>query len=255
MASRKGGVRNRPHVARVRGVLREHGEQRPNRVEDLYGGGENGNLLASPWADDPVIIEWFQRRHRRSGKLISDDGYYARGKHRWKVPYGVREALGQPLVYNQIVVKYPFTVIWYKDGKRYRKFVGSIIAGIDLIATRVQYIDPEAFIHSRTVGYHAPVKLRGKFPIKRGAKTYYWCPQCMTARRFVRVRPQQDFYAMKKEWSEEKGRYEHRDRRIALLSCRHCGCTNRESKFRASNQPYEVRRIKKGVRRIKSRRK
>jgi len=155
-----------------------------------------------------------------------------------------------------MVVKYPFYVTWQspRTGKRFRKYVMSITAGIHLIATRVQYIDPDACIVSRTVGYHVPPRLRGKFPRHMNGVHVYWCPACMDARRFRRVQPLQEFYAIKKVWSEEKKKYIFTDRKLALLECPLCGTTNRDHRFRTSNQPYEVRKIKKGVRRVKKRR-
>jgi hypothetical protein len=172
------------------------------------------------------------------------------------VPYGVRVALHESLVYNQVAVKYPFYVAWRspKTSLRHKKFVSCIPAGIHLIATRLQYVDSEAYIVSRTVGYNVPPKLRGKFPRRMNGKQVYWCPGCMTARSFRRVVPAQEFHAMKKFWNTEKLRYDWKDVPLALLRCTHCGTTNRDSKFRNSNQPYEVRKIKKGVRRVRSRR-
>lgn len=227
-------------------------------IDDLYGGGESGNLI-HPDFDTPKVHEWLQRRHVKGRKLIDEDGVFTCTvdgcRHRWKVPYGVRQALKQRLVYNQLAVKYPFYVTWIspKTGKRHKKYVSCIVSGIQLITTRIQYHDPDASIVSRTVGYPVPVKLRGKLPRRMNGKMMYWCPLCMNARSFRRARPFAEFYAIKKVWSEDKGRYVWKERKLALLECMVCGCTNRDSKFRASNQPYELRKIKAGVRRIKRR--
>jgi hypothetical protein len=227
------------------------------RSKDIYGGGDNGNLL-HPDHDTPAVREAIQRRHARGRHLVDPDTgmYFSRdGKHEWKVPYGYRIALHQPLSFNQVSVKYPFYVAWTSPttGKRCRKYVSCLIVGIDLIATKLQYADPEAYVVSRTVGYNVPPKLRGKFPRKHKGRTYYWCPGCMAARNFRRHSSNREFYAMKKVWDPAKMRYRWVDRRLALLKCSHCGITNHDSKFRGSNQPYEVRHIKKGVTRVKSR--
>lgn len=226
--------------------------RKPSTVEDLYGGGESGNLI-HPDFDRPDVYAWFQRRHTKGLRLIDEDGFYRRDDHEWKVPYGVREALKVRLVYNQMAVKYPFYVTWVspKTGKRHKKYVSCIATGIQLIATRLQYVDPEAAVVSRTVPYHIPPKLRGKFPRRMNGKQMYWCPCCMAPWSFKRARPFAEFFAMKKHWSEEKGRYIWVDRRLALLECGFCGITNRNSTFRGSNQPYELRHIKAGVRRVK----
>lgn len=227
------------------------------RLDDLYGGGDSGNLLNSRYIENQKVYAWFQKRHSKGYTLLDEDGvYYTRdGEHAWRVPYGIRQAMAVPLSYNQVVVKYPFYVTWIspKTGKRHKKYVPSIISGVHLIAERVQYADPDAWIVSRTVGYVVPEKLRGKFPRQMNGKHMYWCPCCMTARRFRRRVPLEDFYAQKKFWSEEKKRYIWKDVKLALLECAVCGITNRDRKFRASNQPYEKRRIKRGVRRLRKR--
>jgi hypothetical protein len=226
---------------------------RPQTIEDLYGGGDNGNFLNPRYAENPKAIAWFQRRHSRGALLIDADGVYRTrdGEHEWKVPYGVRVSMGHPLSFNQVIVKYPFYVIWRQNGKRCKKYVSTMIGGIHLIATRLQYVDPQAALVSRSQPYHVPPKLRGKFPLARNGKTYYWCPCCMTARRFFRTG--QEFFGNKKFWSDEKGAYEWKEVKLALTQCPYCGITNREPRFRQSNQPYEVRKIKRGVRRVKRR--
>lgn len=231
---------------------------KPTSIDDLYGGGESGNFL-HPDYDTPKVYAWFQKRHQKGRLLIDKDGYYRTtvdGKaHEWRVPFGVRQAMRVPLVYNQITVRYPFYVTWIsrKTGKRHKHFVPSLISGIHLITTRIQYGADEPSIVSRTVGYGIPAGLRGKFPRKMNGKLHYWCPACMTARRFKRTQPEQEIHAMKKFWNTEKFRYDWKDVRLALLECTTCGTTNRDHRFRSSNQPYEKRRIKQGVRRIKKR--
>lgn len=254
--------KNRAGESDVQAVSRSDGRtkrqvlRRPANVEDLYGGGETGNLI-HPDFDREDVYAWFQRRHAKGLALIDEDGFYRRDEHEWKVPYGVREALKVRLVYNQMAVKYPFYVTWLspKTGKRHKKFVGSIAAGIMLIATRIQYVDPEACIVSRTVPYNIPAKLRGKFPRKMGGKHVYWCPACMAPRTFKRVKPLTEFLASRKVWSDKDDRYIWVDRKLALLQCTFCGTTNRDTKFRSCNQPYETRHIKPGVRRIKKHKK
>lgn len=222
--------------------------RRPTSVDDLY----EGNRLHPDFVTDKKVYAWFQKRHQKILPLIDDEGYYRHDGHEWKVPYGVRIALKTYLTWSQMANRYPFYVTWQgKSGKRFKKFFMSMPHAIQFVATKAQYVDPQACVASRH-GYEVPPKLRGKFPLKRGSHTYYWCPCCMDARRFYRV-GDDEFYAMKKFWSEEKKRYVWADRKLALMRCSFCGITNREPKFRHSNQPFELRKIKKGARRIKRR--
>jgi hypothetical protein len=227
---------------------------RPTSVEDLFTGTR---LKAIYMTDD--VYAWFQKRHKKVRPLIDEAGvFHTRdGEHEWKVPYGLRIAIKEPLKYTQMVNKYPYYVTWVspKSGKRLLKYFMSIPHAIEFIASKAQYVDEDVCVVSRH-GYYIPRKLMGKFPRKMGPKklTHYWCPRCMQPRRFRRVEGE-TFYAMKKEWSNEKSKYVWKDRELALLRCEVCGITNRDTKFRASNQPLEVRKIKERVRRIKKTRK
>jgi len=168
------------------------------------------------------------------------------------VPYGTRYALTQPLVWGQMVSKYPWYVTWASPttGRRLKHKEESLASAIILVTTRIQYADPNAWIISR-IGYDVPPRLRGKLPHKTLG---YWCPCCMTARKFYPTVPEARFYANKKVWSEEKRRYETRVRVLRLLRCKVCGITNRDVKFRRSNQPWEKRKFKRGVTRARRRR-
>ena len=240
------------HVSDVRRAARDL-----SRVSDLYGGGSNGRLLATDICSDPKLFgrvkRALQKRHDKGMGRIGDDGFYRRGEHEWKVPLGVRLCLGtqQPLVWAQIVQQYPWAVVWRspKSGKKLRKYFSTPISAIDFIATAAQYVDKHACVISRSVGYDIPRQLRGKIP-----SPWRWCPRCMTARRFKRRYPERIFYATRKEWNEEKERFQWVERKLATLDCPHCGCTNQDIHMRRSNQPWEVRRIKQGVRRVKRRR-
>jgi hypothetical protein len=77
----------------------------------------------------------------------------------------------------------------------------------------------------------------------------------MQPRRFRAVTPLAEFYAVVKVWSDEKQQYIPKDRKLRLLECSYCQCTNRETVFRRSNQPWEVRKFKRGARRARRRRK
>lgn len=223
---------------------------RPSSIEDLFT--EAGKLKAVYERED--VYAWFQRRHAKGTSLIDDDGYYRRNGHEWKVPYGVRDALKQKLYPMQMVYKYPFFVTWFSPttGKRLRKNFMSIPHAIAFVTEQAQFVDEEATIVSKH-GIFIPRKLMGKFPrVMADGKNYYWCPRCMQPKRFRRTGD--TFSTLKKEWNTERGRYDWMERNLAVLSCIVCGITNRDHKFRVSNQPLEIRRFKKGVRRAKKRR-
>jgi hypothetical protein len=227
------------------------------RREDLYGGGDNGGLLQGKYQTEKVFA-WFQKHHQQSRTLIDDKGYYHRGDHSWRVSYGVRYALNHPLRHVQMAVQYPWFVTWQKPSPseaetavRYRKKFMSLVSAIDFVATKAQYVDPSAAVVS-VHGYDIPPDLRGKLP-----SPWKWCPRCMTARKFRRVRPQQEFFAHVKVEKENSrtGRSEWVwvDRRLALMQCPVCRCTNRDPKFRRSNQPWTIRKFRQGARRAKRR--
>ena len=222
------------------------------KASKVWGGGTTGDLIQGHYDTDPIHA-WFQRRHKLlNGRLIDPDGvcrlHDENGSHEWKVPYGIRATMHQPLLWAQIATKYPWYVSWCspKNGKRLKKKFESLASAIVFVTTRAQYADPDAAVISRH-GYDIPPKLRGKLPRKR----YYWCPCCMTARKFYAVLPTQEITVQKKVWSSDKGRYEYKLRKIKLLRCKVCGITNRDVKFRRSNQPWTVRRFKKGVTRAR----
>lgn len=230
-------------------------ERSHEKVAHVFGGGVTGDLIQGQY-DTQAIHAWFQKRHGHfASKLVDDDGYCRlvdeKGKHEWKVPYGVQIALEKPLLWVQIASKYPWYVTWQspKTERRLKKKFESLAAAIVFVTTRAQYVDPEAWIISRH-GYDVPPKLRGKLPHK---KLGYWCPCCMTARKFYPTVPPQEFEAMKKV-KVDKGQFDWKARRLRVLQCKVCGVTNRDAKFRRSNQPWTVRRFKRGVTRAKRRR-
>lgn len=224
---------------------------RPTRrlanVEDLYGGGEKGNLLGGLYNGDPRVYAWLQNRHSKGSGIIDSrigrDGVYRNGEHEWKVPYGVRYVLRRRLIHAQLVNKYPWYVTWKspKTGKRLKKYFNALHAAVLFTAERAQYVDPSATVVCR-IGIDIPYALVGKLP-----RPWKWCPCCMKARKFYRVYPPQSFHRMIRDpitWKESI-------REIPLLHCRVCGLTNRDHHYLKSNFWLVQRRIKPGVRRVK----
>lgn len=255
-------------VAKARGVKAASLRKQVRKtipVNELYGGGVNGKLLQGRFGTEKVYA-WFQNRHRRGTKLIEDGVFRSLKKtqfgddHSWRVPASVVTCLSERLTPGQMNVQQPWYVTWVspKTKERMKKRFASPWFAIEFIATKAQYVDPHASLVSRTRAYNVPAKYRGKFPVRQPhngkTRTWYWCPLCMQPRRFRAVLPLQDFFAMVKAWSETKERYEWKDRKLRLLECTYCGCTNRDTTFRRSNQPWEVRKFKRGARRAKRRR-
>jgi hypothetical protein len=218
-------------------------------LDKLYGGGVSGNLLNGYYNNDPRVYQWFQNRHKKHNDMIDEAGIYHYGDHEWKVPYGVRVALHTPLIFSQLVHRYPWYVTWRspKTGKRLKKFFPTLFHAIHFVATKAQYVDPQACVVSRH-GYRIPTKLAGKIPTP-----WKWCPCCMTARKFYRTIPERSFYATRKEWSDLAQRYVRKERKVWELHCRICGITNRNDKYRHSNQPWERTRLRTLKRRVKRR--
>lgn len=162
------------------------------------------------------------------------------------------------LSFAQIASKYPWYVTWVspRTNRRLKRQFTSLPAAIQFIASRVQYVDPHASVVNR-VGFYIPTKLMGKFPRRLSdGRLYYWCPRCMEPRRFRRNG--EEFYANKKflVWNDKAKDYvwEWKNVKLAVVCCTVCGISNRDGKFRASNQPLEKRKFKKGVTRARPRR-
>lgn len=231
-------------------------ERSHEKVAHVFGGGVTGNLIQGRFDTDPVHA-WFQKRHTFfADRLVDEDGWCRitdeNGKHEWKVPYGVKYALTRPLLWAQIASQYPWYVTWVspKNGKRLKKKFESLAAAVVFVTTRAQHVDPEAWVISRH-GYDIPPPLRGKLPHK---KLGYWCPCCMTNRKMYAQVPEATFSALKKVWDPDKRQYVYKQRQLRVLKCKVCGTTNRDAKFRRSNQPWEVRKFKRGVTRARKRR-
>ncbi len=221
-------------------------KKRPRTIEDLYGGGEGGNLLRGYHATDPRVYQWLMNRHSKGSQIIISrirGGVYQTDDHEWKVPLGVKVALRTPLTHPQIVNRYPWYVTWKspKTGRRLRKYMATLYEAIQFTAERAQYVDRQATIVSRH-GMVIPTALVGKLP-----KPWKWCPCCMKARKFYRVYPEQSFETRLRD----PDTWEEKIRPLPVLRCRICGITNRNDKYLRSNFWLVQRRIKPGARSVK----
>ena len=199
--------------------------------------------LRSEYLEHGPAERAIQRYHKRTGEAVySENG---------RLPIGLEQALHLPLVWVQIVNRYPWKVMWVRtvDGRRVRgeKLCQSLGAAI-IIQRQVAKKVPNATVVSRTRGYDIPPSLRGKLPSR-----WYWCPRCMKPRRYTRDPDNATFYVVKKVWSDEKQRYIWKERKVYVLRCPMCNCTNRDPIFRRSNQPWEIKHLKRGATRVPSR--
>lgn len=228
----------------------------PARIADLYGGGYTGELMNSRFRDGrgnprPKVALLLQRRHATSRESVGPDNVYRVGEHEWKVPIGLLYYWYHPLRQHQMVIHHPWWVVWHspRSGAKLRKAFTALPQAIHFIATKAQYVDPGASVVAKHP-YEVIPALRGKLPTQRNGHTYYWCPLCVTARTYHRV-SDRSFHVMKKVFSHDQQRYVWTERRVYLLACRTCGCTNANMQFRRSNQPWEKRVFARGVRRAK----
>lgn len=222
-------------------------KKRPRTVDDLYGGGEGGNLLGAYHASDPRVYQWLQNRHSKGTGIITSrmrGGVYRHADHEWRVPFGVKHALRQPLSHSQCTNRLPWYVTWKSPttGKRLRKYFATLHEAIQFTAEKAQYVDRGATIVCRH-GMEIPHALVGKLP-----RPWKWCPCCMKARKFYRVYPEQQFEFM----IRDPETWEEKVRLVPLLRCRVCGLTNRNHHYQRSNFWLVQRRIKPGARKVKS---
>lgn len=179
--------------------------------------------------DGPLV-----RRHRKAviaAMKLGDDGY--------KVPRIVMIAYkAGDFIMCQVAQRYPWAVIAKTDDKVYYKKCETMLRAVEVHKKWVKKV-PNATIISRVRGYDIPPELRGKMP-----PGWKWCPRCCKGRKFTVVSPAQHFYAERKEWDSSLGRYVWKERRLKLLECPMCGCTNRDAIFRRSNQPWETTKLR-----------
>lgn len=208
----------------------------------IYGAGVKGRLL-HPDYDTPRTHNAIDRRHERQARILMTTSWEG-----YEISLGVQQALQLPLMHAQRVNKYPWAVVWFstKRGKYVRRLHESLASAI-MFHRSAARVDPHATIISRQRGYDIPPSLRGKLPTP-----WKWCPHCMKPRKYRRL-GDRTFYAQVKRWNHTKQRYEWLDRRLALMICTICRCTNRDPVFRRSNQPWELRRFKRGAMRARAR--
>lgn len=173
-------------------------------------------------------------RQLKAAKLamsLDDDNY--------KAPAIVRIAYrAGDFILCQYANRYPWLVIVVVNGRKKAKKCSTMYEAAKL-HKKYKTKGYTCFIVSRVRGYDMPPSMRRKLP--PGKK---WCPRCAAPRPFKPVQPQETFYGMRKTWDSSLGRYAWTERRLRLLKCIVCGCTNRDAIFVRNNQPWEVKHYK-----------
>lgn len=218
----------------MRNVKRIRSKQRPrvSAAEEAFDG--NGLLRSEFQMTD--MEDKLEARQRRSAQLAADvDGEYT-------PPLIVELVMHHDFVHAQFTHKYPWAVVWFdqRGGRQMKKH--ETLGGAVLFHRRILPVRKTATVISRARGYDVPYKYRGRLP---GA--WKWCPYCCKPRKYHRREPQEVFFAIVKVWSESKGRFEHKERKLAVMECPVCLRTNMDHIFRRSNQPWERKRLKKGA--------
>src|SRR5262245_23607420 len=137
-------------------------------ISELFGGGVSGNLMRGEYTHRGDIHAAIQRRHERGMGRIDKQGYWHENGRRWRVPYGVRVAFTETLLFAHLANKYPFYVQWRhptQNGKVkiLRRSCMSLGSACAFITEHASKVDPEAFVVCK-IGFYAPTSLLGKFP-------------------------------------------------------------------------------------------
>ena len=230
--------------------IRSRVRPRVRRIEDAYRDGKLLPELLGTDMERKLIKR--QRRMAIDASLLSTNGY--------DPPRNVTYMSEQGFVYAQVSHEKPFAVIVLgkerPDGTRKRMVVrrNNLIAAVHAHrALSKKY--KRVYIVSLVRGYDLPPQWRlkkSKLP-----KKFVWCPYCSDFRIYRRHPDQVRFSALKKveKWSDKLNGYKFEwvERQVWLTACIVCGNTNRNSIYRRSNQPWELRHLKPSVTRVKQR--
>lgn len=220
--------------------IRSRSAPKISKVSDAYANGK----LRSEFLHTNIEEKLMARQLRLATDTVlglSDNGY--------KVPRSINVFIDGGIVWNQVMQEKPWAVIVLKDGKRKRKRFNNLYEAVSFhkkIHTRY----PSSGVVSLSHSYDIPQRWR--FTKEKLPKKYKWCPRCANFRIFRRAYPEQKFNTNVKV-KKASGKYEWTERWLWVTECQLCGCTNRDPVMRRSNLPYDVRKIKRGVRRVKPR--
>lgn len=212
-------------------------------VADAYSEGK----LRAEFICTDLEEKLLNRQERMARQAVSATNL----REGYKVPSNVSHFIAAGITWNQIVHQKPWAVYVLIKGKRKRKRFNNLWEAVEY-HSKITLRYPSAGIVSLCRAYELPREWRlkkAKLP-----RRFKWCPHCATFRVFRRVEPTARFFAEIKRWNETKQKYEWTSRLIWVTECQLCGNTNRSDVFRRANQPFELRKIKPGVSRVKARR-
>lgn len=240
----KGAHREVPEMlcfVRNEKAIRSRARPRVKTVSEAY---QSGKLRAEFIGTD--MEDKLMRRQRQ----MALDAILGLGENGYHIPPNVEMFNEAGYVWNQVANQKPWAVYVLVDGKRKRRRCNNLYEAV-LYHRTIHKTHPSSGIVSMGRAYDIPSSLR--FKKAKLPKRFKWCPYCGTFRVYIRVLPEQRFFTQIKRWDEKKKQFIWVDRKLWLTECQLCGNTNRDSIFRRSNQPWELRKIKKGVKRIKPR--
>lgn len=187
-------------------------------------------------------------------RSMAVDALLGLSRNGYKVPKNVEFFLAGGFVWNQIAQRRPWAVYVLisspKGTKRKRKRFNNLYEAVNF-HRKISPKYPSSGVVSLGRAYDLPPEWRirkEKLP-----RRFKWCPHCGAFRVFSKATPEETFTTLKKIWSEDKQRYVWVERKVWLIECQLCGHTNRSDVYRRSNQPWEVRRIRQGRKRVKPR--
>jgi Zn ribbon nucleic-acid-binding protein len=187
-------------------------------------------------------------------RSMAVDALLGLSRNGYKVPKNVEFFLQGGFVWNQVAQRRPWAVYVLittpKGTTRKRKRFNNLYEAVAW-HSKIHPKYPSSGIVSLAHQYELPAEWRvrkDKLPNR-----FKWCPHCGTFRVFKIKVPRETFSVLKKVWRPSKDKYDWVERTVAVIECQLCGHNNRSPVYRRSNQPWEVRRIKKGVRRVKPR--
>lgn len=222
--------------------IRSRQRPRVKTLDDVYD--ETGRMRGEFIHTD--VEEKLMARQRRlaiDASLWSDNGYVP--------PRNVSNMLNGDVAYWHVAHRRPWAVyVVTKEGKRKRKKFNDLLEAVKFHSKVVEKF-PKSGVVSLNKSYDLPPKYR--LSKEKLPKSVKWCVHCATFRRFVRVHPHVEFEAEVKRWSDTKQKYEWTTRTLALFECEICGHNNRDPVYRRANLPWEKRKIKPGVKRVKPR--
>ena len=226
-------------------AIRSRSRPRVRSLSEVY----DNDKMRSEFIGTDMEDKLMQRQ-----RSMAVDALLGLSRNGYQVPKNVEFFLQEGFVWNQIAQRRPWAVYVLiaapKGTTRKRKRFNNLYDAV-VFHKKIHTRHPSSGIVSLAHTYELPAEWR--FRKEKIPKRFKWCPHCGTFRVFKIKEPREEFSVLKKVWRESKGRYDWVERSVYVIECQLCGHNNRSPIWRRSNQPWEKRRIKQGVRRVKPR--